>query len=232
MSIFTKVKNAGVKAKIQGEMALLDRQAKTRKQKFGVDLYNLLDRLDRSNSLGSAGSSSSAASVKAPMFLGTQSQKIKHIFDATQLQNRSLQDDHDAKAQEVEHLQVNRDRARPAVTGQEKMQRAGQWISSNSSEAKLRTEMALLERKIKQKKEEFGLAVFELVEGSGSATAASDEKKGILGGVKSGVTNQLSKLSGNEREIQHCIDTAKSDVEYIYKQKTSKQREIDFLANP
>lgn len=229
MSFFTKVKNAGTKAKIQGEMALLDRQAKTRKQQFGVDLYDLLDRLDRSNSLGSAGSTS----VKAPMFLGTQSQKIKHIFDATQVQIRTLQDDHDAKAQEVEHLQVNRERARPAVTGQEKMQRAGEWISSNSSEAKLKTEMHLLQRKIKQYKEEFGLAVFELVEGSGNAVTAPDgsEKKGMLGGVKSGLTNQLSKLSGNEREIQQCIDRAKSDVEYIYKQKTSKQREVDFLSS-
>jgi hypothetical protein len=225
MSFFTTVKNAGIKAKLQGEIALLDRQVLTRQQAFGVELYDLLHRLEKSSN-----------SVVNPVFLGTQSQSIKQVFDTTQLTIREWAAKKDAKADQVEHLQVDRERARPVTTASEQWKRAGQWVSSNSAEAKLTAEMAYLDRQIRLQKEAFGVQVFELVTPSAgtvssttTTTTSATPNKGLIGAAKSGLTNQLSKLSSQEKEIQKCIDVAKGDVERLEASKSRKRKEIERL---
>ena len=42
-------------------------------------------------------------------------------------------------------------------------------------------------------------------------TTASGGGGGLLGGVKAGISNTVSKLSPNEAKIQECIDKAKAE---------------------
>lgn len=231
MGIFASLKVAGNKAKIQGEMTLLDREAKARQQLFGVELYDLLSVLDQ------------GLFHNTPMLLGTQSQSIKEVYSGAQVEVRQFVDERDAKEGEIEHLQANRDRALPVTGTQEKLKRAGEWTASNASETKLHAESALLKRKIRQRKEVFGVQVFLLLDastgGGGAGGTSGDKKKksgGLLGGVKaglggvtSGLSNQIAKLSGPEKEITQCIDGAQADVAVILKNKERKQREIDDL---
>jgi len=219
---FTKVKNVSLATKVKGEVALLDRESKVQRQAFGVELYDLLESMTVSQPLGGSVS-----------FLGTQSQQIKQVYDACQLDVRKLQDEQEAKRQEMEHLQVNRERALPVNTNQEKLQRAGQWVSSHTNETKLRAEITLLDRKIKSRKEVFGLDVFDLildpVPGTSPSAILNEDSEGrssILGGVKDGIVNQLSKLSSDEKKIQQCIEKAKSDHALIQQRKERKEREI------
>lgn len=217
-----KAKNTAIITKIKGEIALLDREDKVQRQAFGVELYNILDSMY----------SKSGGRDKVPHFLGKESQQIKQIFDVCQLDIRQLLDSKDVKEREVEHLQVDRERALPPTTNKEKLSRAGKWMSSQGNEAKLKAESALLDHKMKSRKGTFGIDVFSLIAGDASAESILGEdssessKSGILSGVKSGITNQISKLSGDEKMIQEIIKKAKADDALIQQRKERKRREI------
>lgn len=162
-----------------------------------------------------------------------------------QLEVRTFQDEHDAKEQEVLKLQADRERAMGSAgsTASDQFHRAGEWVSSQSKEAKLKTEMALLERKIRQRKEQFGLDVFAfLVEDPSSAgtttstssTTTTDSNPhsgggGFLGTVKAGITNAVSKLHPTEQKIQQCIERALSEDAAVESRKARKEREIQRL---
>ena len=210
MSFFAKVKGAGLKTKIKGEIALIDRESKANRSAFGVELFDLLDKMEHKN-IG-----------KTPMLLGTQSQQVKQVFDACVLDVRVLQDERDAKRQEIEHLQVNRERATPVYTTQEKLARAGDWVASNSKETQRKAEMALLDRKIRQAKEKFGQDVFELV----TLEKRQEKSGGLLGGMKDNITNTMSKLSPAETKIQECIRRAEATDTQIQSRRSRKEREI------
>ncbi|GAX20866.1 hypothetical protein FisN_7Hh184 [Fistulifera solaris] len=217
-----KAKNTAIITKIKGEIALLDREEKQQRQAFGVELYDLLDSMY-----------SKSGWDKMPHFLGKESQQIKQIFDVCQLDIRQLLDSKDAKEREVEHLQIDRERALPPTTNKEKLAQAGKWMSSQGNEAKLKAESALLDHKMKARKGTFGIDVFSLVTGDASAesilgedSSESSSKGGILSGVKSGISNQISKLSGDEKKIQDIIKKAMADDALIQQRKERKRREI------
>lgn len=216
-----KAKNTAIIAKIKGEIALLDREDKLQRQAFGVELYDLLDSIYSKN-----------GGDKVPHFLGNESQKIKQIFDVCHLDIRQLLDNKDAKERQVEHLQVDRERALPPTTNKEKLSQAGKWMSSQGNEAKLKAESVLLDRQMKSRKEAFGIDVFSLITGDASTESILGEdssessKSGILSGVKSGIANQISKLSSDEKKIQECIKKVKADDALIQQRKERKRREI------
>ena len=71
MGFFTSAKNAAIKTKVRGEIALIDREITTRQKALGVDLYKLLVVSD-----------TTIAGVKTPsMFHALQSQ-IQEPFDS------------------------------------------------------------------------------------------------------------------------------------------------------
>ena len=217
MAFFQKIKSAGLQTKLKGELALIDRESRLNQQAFGVELYDLLDQLSNKNQPMSS-------------LLGTQSQQIKQIYDACVLDIRLLQDERDAKEQEVEHLQANRDRAPPVYSNREKLARAGDWVASNSKETKIKGEMVLLDRKIKQAKEKFGVDVFQyVVMQQGGGADDQKKKKGLLGGVKAGITNSVSKLSPAETKIQECIQRVQATNKQIQSRRDRKEREIQRL---
>lgn len=218
---FAKAKNTAIITKIKGEIALLDREDKAQRQAFGVELYDLLDSMY-----------SKSGWDKMPHFLGKESQQIKQIFDVCQLDVRQLLDTKEVKEREVEHLQIDRERALPPTTNKEKLSQAGKWMSSQGNEAKLKAESALLDHQMKSRKGTFGLDVFSLIAGDATAESILGEdssessNNGILSGVKSGISNQISKLSGDEKKIQETIKKARAEDALIQQRKERKRREI------
>jgi hypothetical protein len=127
--------------------------------------------------------------------------------------------------QEVDRLQINRERALPAATNREKLDKAGQWVTSTSSEGTHVAQIALLDRKINQRKGEFGVEVYDALY---NETLGSDSS-GRGNTVRAAVSTQLSKLSQKEKEIEDCVEQAKKDVTAIERKIQSKQNEIRIL---
>jgi hypothetical protein len=242
MGFFTSVKNAGLKTKIRADMKLLDRETVARKQKLGVELYNLLMLMERSRR-GGVGASIGLKDPPAAamsMFHARQD-SIKVPLDACRADVGVLEDRKEGMEQELVHMECNRDKARMARTNGESLQQAAGWVSDSGVEAKIQVQMKLLDREIHQRKELFGLQVYDLIilaqmaqsnsttgAGCGGAAAgrAKTAKRGMFGGVKANISNRLSKLSSDEKAIEECIDRAKKDVTLIQTRKDRKEREI------
>jgi hypothetical protein len=241
MGFFGSVKNKAITVKLQGEMTLLDREIKTSQQKFGTHLYTLLTQLERDKAFGGV--------LKMPSIFHANEAAIKVPFEECRKDIAYLQNDKEAKELEIIHLQSHRDRAPPSRNNQEALQKVGSRISDASKETTLQVQINMLERNIKQRKEKFGVDVFDLVcdvtEKSTTTTVSreqqiidnssesSSKRKGLFSGVtrglSKGVASGLSKLSPGEKEIKACIESAKKDVQRIRDQKNAKQREIDEL---
>jgi hypothetical protein len=239
MGFLTSVKNAGMKTKIRGDLKLLDREMVQRKQKLGVELYNLLvvARSKKRNTGGTAGASPQPT-IGLNLFHARQD-SIQVPLDACRADVSVLEDRKDAMEQELVHMAANRDRARMARTNGESLQQAVGWVSDSGVEAKIQVQMKLIDREIHQRKELFGLQVYDDIisstassttaGGAGGAGGGSKEKapkRGMFGGVKAGISTRLSKLSSDEKAIEECIERAKKDVNLVQTKKDRKEREI------
>jgi hypothetical protein len=181
---WNKVKNEGAKAKLQAELKLLDRDAHKRKQQFGVDLYDLL----------------SQQSKLAPAYISKLQAQIKEPYEQARHDITRLQMDRAQLQEQIELLQCNADRARPAYTTKGHLLKAGQVVKDTGIEAKLQAQVVLVDRNIKIRKETFGVDVFTLLDANPEAA-----KNNLIGNV-------AAKLSNREQEIQKCIEKAKHDV--------------------
>jgi hypothetical protein len=232
MSFFKSVKNAGIKTKLRGDITLLNRETTARKQKLGVELYNLLQILERSSK------KAGGVSIKSPAMFHAKQDSIKVPLDACRADVGVLEDRKEGMEQELVHMAANRDRARCARTNGESLQQAGKWVSDSGVEAKIQVQMKLIDREINQRKELFGLQVYDDIisasntskRSAGTAGTADSKEKtaktGMFGGVKAGISNRLSKLSSDETAIEECIDKAKKDVNLLYSKIERKDREI------
>lgn len=206
---------------------MLNRETTARKQKLGVELYNLLVILER-NSRKAGG-----VSIKSPTMFHAKQDSIKVPLDACRADVGVLEDRKEGMEQELVHMAANRDRARLARTNGESLQQAGKWVSDSGVEAKIQVQMRLIDREIYQRKERFGLEVYDDIisasntsKTSGAGAADTKEKTGLFGGVKAGISNRLSKLSSDETAIEECIDKAKKDVNLLQSKIERKDREI------
>jgi hypothetical protein len=209
MSFFDKLKNKGLKTRCQAEIKLLERECNTRKKKFGVDLYDSLT-VDKKKMLNV---------VAGTIFKGKQ-EEVKEPFERAKDDIAGVQAKKDIKNKELAVLEAHGSHTLPDYSVGDKAKKAGRAITDAGKEAKIKAELALLDREIKIRKEQFGLEVYAM-------TSASDEgdKKGVKGAVK----NALANLSEQEKEIQQIIDEAKADVALVEGKITSKQREINLL---
>ncbi|GKY91804.1 hypothetical protein MPSEU_000152100 [Mayamaea pseudoterrestris] len=195
---WNRVKNEGAKAKLQAELKLLDREVNKRQKLFGVDLYDLL----------------SQQAKLAPAFMSKLQAQVKEPYDQAKHDITKLQMDRLHLQEQIDLVQCNADRARPAYTTKGHLIKAGQTIKDTGIEAKLQAQVVLLDRNIKMRKETFGVDVFTLLQANPEAA-----KNNLIG-------NMAAKLSSREQEIQKCIEKAKHDVTFIIKKKEYKEREI------
>lgn len=202
--LWDKAKNAGTRTKLQGEILLHEREIKARQQRFGVELFDLLE------------SEKGAFVVKTPGIFHANQEQVKGPYERCKNDVDSYQNDKDSHKQQIDMIQVSRDRSAPAYTARDKVNKAGEWMSNAGSEGKLQAQIALLDRKINSRKQEFGLEVYGLLE----------YKPADKGGVKGAVSNQLSKFSQKEKQIEECVEEVKKDVAFIQRRIQFKQDQI------
>ena len=220
---FGKLKNTGVKAKLQGECAMLDREIKARKTKFGVELYDLIRKQEKE------------APVKNMADIqGSFKSRIKEQWDKVREDIRQLEDKKAAFEVERTHEEVRRERGAPAVSVEERMAKAGSFVSSTGKETKLMAQIAMVDRDIKRRKEQFGIDVFEdaaaaMEKGGGGTREGGGTTKGggFKSGIKSAIGKGLQRVSPHEKNILHCVEMAVRDVESSTRSKNIRLREID-----
>jgi hypothetical protein len=196
--MWSKIKNQAAITQLKGEMALIDRETNSRKRSFGVELYDLLGG---ERSVG--------------MFQSLQ-MTVKEPYEIARADIQRLHAQKLEHQEELDKRSTLLERSRPAVTAGEKASKVGQWISNTGHEGKLHAQIALLDRQIRQRKEQFGMDVYAML-----APTAEETKKS-----SNPLKTQLSKLSKKEQEIEQCIERVKKDVASMEKRKQVKEREM------
>lgn len=210
MSMWDKVKKSGQKTKLRGNIVLLEREATARKKVFGIDLYDMMTN-DKNKLLG----------VTAGTLFKGQQTELKEPFEKAKDDIYGIQAQKDIKQKDLDVLEVKGANTLPDSTINQKMSKAGRAISNASNGTKLQAQMALLDREMKIRKEQFGVEVFDL-------SKASDEKES-KGGLRASISNSLSNITQQEKDIQAVIDKGKKDVGVIESRIKSKQSEINML---
>jgi hypothetical protein len=211
-SLWDKMKNTGATAKLKGEIILLEREVKVRKEKFGRDLYDLLNSEKGGNIF----------LVKTPAIFHAKEEAIRQPFERCKNNIEGLLLDKHTHRQEIDRLQIDRERALPPTNNREKLDRAGQWVASTSAEGKHNAQIALLDRRINQRKGEFGIEVYDAL----YSESLGEDSSGRGNAVRAAVSTQLSKLSQKEKEIEDCVEQAKKDVASIERKIQSKRHDI------
>ena len=205
MSFWDSVKNKGLKTKLQGEIVLLNREIAARQRTMGIALYDCLEH--------------SGGNSPFPEAFHTTETNLKEPLQDCQNDVHRLREDKLALDGELDHLQAKQDRTPYATTTSERLSQWGTAAKDTATEAKLKTQMAYLDRQIKQRKEAFGLQVY--------AMATQNVSSG--GGVK----NRLQKMrSGGEPTLTEILQEAKADVDILEAKKAEKEREIQSLDEP
>ena len=221
---------------------MINRIRTSRKNKFGIDLYNLLINLDESNTIGGV--------LKIPSLFCANEAAIKQPFTTCRNDIKDYEQQKEHKELEIHHITNNREKSKPAITSSQMARKAGSRISDAANEAKLQLDISLLDRSIQQRKEQFGNEVYDIActailalpssnlnsssnHGTSSSSTDPNTRKGIRGmfvKTKSAVSKNLSKLNSTEADIKNCLLIAKRDIDFLIKQKSSKESEIAALS--
>mmetsp|Transcript_19366 Transcript_19366/g.44905 ORF Transcript_19366/g.44905 Transcript_19366/m.44905 type:complete len:231 (-) Transcript_19366:386-1078(-) len=215
MGIWGSVKNAAEKTKLRGDVALAQRGIGARKKKFGVEFYDVLAN-DKQKLLGGTMSAGTLSVFKK----NGQADPLKDAFDSAHEDIRGMHARKDQLQQKLDVLEVKGSHSMPDVTVKQKMSKTGKMVADAGTETKVRTQMALVDREMKIRKEKFGMDAYDLVK-----TTEEKAKKGLKGTL----SNALTSLSEHENQIQKIVDTAKKDVTEIECKVQSLQRQITFL---
>lgn len=200
MGFLDSVKKAGTKTKLQGEIALLDREIASIKRAFGVTLFDLLKTAIDGNS--------------TPALLNKEPD-VATSFELFYKEVQQVQMEIDAKTKEKDSYEAKHDTRLPATTTGEKVQNFGKFVGEQSHATKLKAEIALKERAIHQKKEAFGLDVFDKI--------VLENDAGKMSGLKAVMSGQI------EKDIMAAIEAAKTKVSTPMNKKDLKKREIENL---
>lgn len=229
MGFFSTIGDAANRAKLTGEIALIDRDIATRKKRFGVELYDLIDRKEKE------GKHARGATLKTPSVFKIIENEIKDPLDKFSKEIRVLELQKRGVENEVELLGARQYRDVGAASAE-----MGRNVTDKAKEAQLFVKAKYLDRQMLLQKEQFGLAIWDMVEQQQWIhEALADETKnksgigvitGTVGGLKKGIKGTVAKtlgaVSSDEREIAACVNKAKEDVKSMVENKKRKEREV------
>jgi hypothetical protein len=201
-SIKDKARNVGnaagvasTKTKLRTEILLIDRELKARQQAFGIQLYEYVSPLAKTPSFF-ASDDTLTATLRPPLI-------------TAQREIAALEIKVDRQKDLINQAIVKRKSSfpNPAINWQEKLANAGKLTVMTGSEAKLKTELSMLEVQVKAHKQQFGLDLYPVLENL-------EDTQGWL---------------PTDREIRSIYDACRKDSENIKLRKTYKQNELTAL---
>ena len=217
MGWWGSVKNAAEKTKLRGDIALTQRGITARKKKFGEDFFDVLTN-DTQKSFGGIGGTVGTLAVFKK---SEHDDPMKIAFETCRDDIRGMQVRKEEHHKQLDVMEVKGCHTMPDETMGQNIRKTGRMFSDAGVGAKIRAQMAFIDREMKIRKENFGVEVYDF-------TKASDDKE-KKGGLKGTISKALSGLSEQEKEIQKTIDAAKNDVEGIEGRVISMERQIAFL---
>ncbi|KAL3941779.1 MAG: hypothetical protein SGBAC_003925 [Bacillariaceae sp.] len=209
MNLLGKAKRTAQKTKLRGEIAVLERQANGRKKVFGVEFYDLITN-DKNKLLG----------VSAGTIFKGHREELKEPFERARDDMAGKQVQKDVHQKDLDVMEVKGAHTLPSDTMGEKANKAGAVFSNAANATKLGAKMALLDREMKIRKEQFGIEVFEYFNAPQEGKRTSMKKR---------MSEKLSGVTQHEKDIQACIDAAKRDVGEVEDKIKSKRTQMGFL---
>jgi hypothetical protein len=186
---------ASQKTKLRTEILLVDRELKARQQAFGIQLYDYVAPLARTPNFFAC--DDMLTSTLRPPLLTAQREIAALEIKASR--QKGLMSEAEVKRKGAFPV--------PASNWQEKLTNAGRSTAMAGSEAKLKTELSMLEIRIKSFKQQFGLDLYLTLE-------ALEDSRGWL---------------PTDREIRSLYDSCRKDMEHIKLKKTTKQQQLHAL---
>jgi hypothetical protein len=189
-------KIAAQKTKIRADIVLIDRDVRNRKMSFGLTMYDYISPLSQHADFFSA-TDPLTEILRPPLILAQK--EIKALAgERTKLK--------EAQAS----AQAKRAGAFPtkAETWGESFKNAGKSSVMHGSETKLKTELAMLERKINSIKQMFGVNLFETF-------VEAEDTKGFL---------------PSDRQVRSIYDLTRGDIQKLEVKKDNKIKEWEVLA--
>ena len=230
----------------------MDRDIKAKKQKFGIELSDLLWDVERKQkTLGGAGGGKST-------YLKSL-EKEWHVARADLQKIHLKRDDIQGKLDVAKTEQQTRAAAQSDDATDSNKPSFMDKAKEAGTEGKRRTKLQLLERELKARKQQFGIDVDEVAVGLvanksdqniGSGSTLTDSKNRASASVTNAVTSskkigfvekqfakavvsqvsrELNKLTVNDSDIEKVICAVKADVETVQTKIDSKRTEIENL---
>eukprot|EP00522_Entomoneis_paludosa_P004105 CAMPEP_0172473408 /NCGR_PEP_ID=MMETSP1065-20121228/68841_1 /TAXON_ID=265537 /ORGANISM="Amphiprora paludosa, Strain CCMP125" /LENGTH=433 /DNA_ID=CAMNT_0013231583 /DNA_START=124 /DNA_END=1425 /DNA_ORIENTATION=- len=194
-SLFGSIKRTARTGRLRTELMLVDREVRQRQQAFGVTLYDYLEPLSKNANFFSA--DDRLTQVLRPPMLEAQRETAVVYNKIRQLKERMKQ------------AEVTRAAAfpTPAQNWKEKMVNAGKSTALAGAETKLKAEMVMLERELKGYKQNFGEALYPVLE-------ELEDREGWL---------------PTDREVRTIYDACRKDIEECRKRAKAKVDELETL---
>jgi len=190
-------KLAAQKTKIRADMMMLDREIVKIQKDFGVQMYDYINPLSQNEEFYTTKDES--IEIMMPILITVQKEieglASKRVIVKEEL-NRS-------KAKRAEAAPIK------AETFKEKVSAASNASVAHVGETKTRTELALIDNKMKSHKQTFGVQLYE-------AYSEAEDTRGLLPG---------------DRDIRSLYDTARNEVKKCEDNKKIKEEEIVELRN-
>lgn len=184
---------AGQKTRLHGEILLVDRDVKGRKQQFGIDLYNHVGPMASSPDFFAA-NDPLTETLRPPLL------KVQREIAALAIRRTKVKED-------IAQAEVKRAAAFPdkAITFADKAKNAAKSAALAGNEAKLSTDLSVVENQIRHFKQTFGEDIYEVF-------VDLEDNKGWL---------------PTDRTIRAMYDQARQDVEKLIKKRAAKIAELE-----
>jgi len=247
MGILGKAKNTAKSGKLKGEIMLLDREIKAKKQTFGIALSDSLWDVEAKQKALGGRESKILSSLSGPWA------DAREDLSKIREQKDDIQAKLDTAARLKKSAEENQDET-PRASFTDKAKAAG-------TEGKRRTKLQLLDRELKSRKQEFGVSVYDTAvkifgttpgatTGGTSLTDAKDQgaqsvsdaisktkkmsfvEKQLAKAAIHTVSATLSKLTVSDQDVLRCIQAVQSEVEAIRLTQDAKRAEIEKLKQP
>lgn len=189
----TKV--AAQKTKLHADMMLIDRDIQQRKQQFGVTMYDYISPLSQKQDFYAA-TDDLTTMLRPPLI--TAQKEIQALAIKRVKCKEAL-----AQAEAARYAAF----PTKAESWGEKFLNAGKASVMHGNETKIKTELAMVDRRIKAIKQQFGLDLFQ-------ALVDAEDKRGYL---------------PSDRQVRSIYDQARGDVHKLELKKQSKREQLEAL---